>query len=170
MVDSTQAQAEAAAEWTLSRLLTKDYEALIRSSVYKCALKTSIKLLYQQTLNIREFGRHTSGLSCHNRYGANSSHVCCAHKSPPPIISPKCLTFVTKTLLQIEPCTKGPVLDSIWPVFQLARHFLYVAPPPPCFKGILHQKIFYRLNLIFWIVMGCGIARFGRRGLKTTET
>ena len=37
-------------------------------------------------------------------------------------------------------------------------------------KGILHQKIFYRLNLIFWIVMGCGIARFGRRGLKTTET
>ena len=37
-------------------------------------------------------------------------------------------------------------------------------------KGILHQKTFYRLNLIFWIVMGCGIARFGRRGLKTTET
>ena len=23
-------------------------------------------------------------------------------------------------------------------------------------KGILHQKIFYRLNLIFWIVTGCG--------------
>ena len=22
-------------------------------------------------------------------------------------------------------------------------------------KGILHQKNFYRLNLIFWIVMGC---------------
>ena len=38
------------------------------------------------------------------------------------------------------------------------------------FKGILHQKNFYRLNLIFWIVMGCGIARFSRRGLKTTET
>ena len=37
-------------------------------------------------------------------------------------------------------------------------------------KGILHQKIFYRLNIIFWIVMGCGIARFGRRDLKTTET
>ena len=37
-------------------------------------------------------------------------------------------------------------------------------------KGILHQKNFYRLNLIFWIVMGCGIAHFGRRGLKTTET
>ena len=27
-------------------------------------------------------------------------------------------------------------------------------------KGTLHQKIFYRLNLIFWIVMGCGIARY----------
>ena len=27
-------------------------------------------------------------------------------------------------------------------------------------KGILHQKIFYRLNLIFWIVMGCGLACF----------
>ena len=26
-------------------------------------------------------------------------------------------------------------------------------------NGILHQKNFYRLNLIFWIVMGCGIAR-----------
>ena len=38
------------------------------------------------------------------------------------------------------------------------------------FKGILHQKIFYCLNLIFWIVMECGIARFGRKGLKTTET
>ena len=38
------------------------------------------------------------------------------------------------------------------------------------FKGILHQKNFYRLNIILWIVMGCGIARFGRRGLKTTET
>ena len=32
-------------------------------------------------------------------------------------------------------------------------------------KGILHQKKFYRLNLIFWIVMGCGIAHFGRRRL-----
>ena len=38
------------------------------------------------------------------------------------------------------------------------------------FKGILHQKMFSCLNLIFWIVMGCGIARFGGRGLKTNET
>ena len=36
-------------------------------------------------------------------------------------------------------------------------------------KGILHQKIFYRLNLIFWIVIGCGIARFGQRGLKNSK-
>ena len=36
--------------------------------------------------------------------------------------------------------------------------------------GIIHQKNFYRLNLIFWIVMGSGIARFDRKGLKTTET
>ena len=37
--------------------------------------------------------------------------------------------------------------------------------------GILHQKNFYCLNLIFWILfMGCGKARFGQRGLKTTFT
>ena len=46
----------------------------------------------------------------------------------------------------------------------------YLTQSSPSLKGILHQKKFYRLNLIFWIVMGCGIARFGRRGLKTTET
>ena len=32
-------------------------------------------------------------------------------------------------------------------------------------KGIVHQFFFYRSNFIFWIVMGCGIAEFGRRGL-----
>ena len=35
-------------------------------------------------------------------------------------------------------------------------------------KGILPQKIVYRPNLIFRIVMECGKAGFGRRGLKTT--
>ena len=30
-------------------------------------------------------------------------------------------------------------------------------------KGILPQKKFYRPNLIFWIVMGCGKAHFGRK-------
>ena len=34
-------------------------------------------------------------------------------------------------------------------------------------KGIVHKKILW-LNLIFWDMMGCGIAHFGRRGLKTT--
>ena len=32
-------------------------------------------------------------------------------------------------------------------------------------KGIVHNFFVYRLNLIFWIVMGCGIDDFGRRGL-----
>ena len=32
-------------------------------------------------------------------------------------------------------------------------------------KGIVHNFFVYRSNLIFWIVMGCGIADFGRRGL-----
>ena len=35
-------------------------------------------------------------------------------------------------------------------------------------KGILHQNNFCRLNLIFWIVMWCGVAHFAQRGLKTT--
>ena len=33
-------------------------------------------------------------------------------------------------------------------------------------KGSSSNK-FYRWNLIFWIVMGCSTATFGRRGLKT---
>ena len=56
-------------------------------------------------------------------------------------------------------------LDGNWQKWRKKQEMVILA-----FKGILHQKIFYRLNLIFWIVMGCGIARFGRRGLKTTET
>ena len=32
-------------------------------------------------------------------------------------------------------------------------------------KGIVHQFFFCHSNLIFRIVMGCGIADFGRRGL-----
>ena len=32
-------------------------------------------------------------------------------------------------------------------------------------KGIVHQFLFYCSNLIFWIVMWCGIADFDRRGL-----
>ena len=33
------------------------------------------------------------------------------------------------------------------------------------FKGIVHNFFVYRSNLVFWIVMGCGIADFVRRGL-----
>ena len=36
-------------------------------------------------------------------------------------------------------------------------------------KGILPQKKFFRPNLIFWIVMGCGKACFGRKGQKTPK-
>ena len=32
-----------------------------------------------------------------------------------------------------------------------------------CIIGTISQS--FRSNLIFWIVLGCGIARFGRRGL-----
>ena len=35
-------------------------------------------------------------------------------------------------------------------------------------KGIVPQKKNHCLNLIFWVVMGCGKAHFGRRGIKTT--
>ena len=50
------------------------------------------------------------------------------------------------------------------------KQFTIINSDKKQFKGILHQKIFYCLNLIFCIIMGCGIARFGRRCLKTTET
>ena len=36
-------------------------------------------------------------------------------------------------------------------------------------KGILPQKNSYRPNLIFWIVVGCGKARFGWKGQKTPK-
>ena len=36
-------------------------------------------------------------------------------------------------------------------------------------KGIVHNFLFsVRTHILKWIVMGCGIADFGRRGLKTT--
>ena len=37
-------------------------------------------------------------------------------------------------------------------------------------KGILHQKNFYRLNLIFWIVMGCASKPQVRRASKPLGT
>ena len=36
------------------------------------------------------------------------------------------------------------------------------------FKGILSQNFFQRLSLIFWIVMGCGKAHFGRKSQKAS--
>ena len=38
-----------------------------------------------------------------------------------------------------------------------------------CLMGSPHKEKFYRPNLIFWIVMGCGEARFGRKGQKTLK-
>ena len=35
----------------------------------------------------------------------------------------------------------------------------------PDSKGLVKSIVFFHLNLIFWIAMGCGIADFGRRGL-----
>ena len=37
--------------------------------------------------------------------------------------------------------------------------------PETDFKGTVHQKIFFRSNLIFLIVMRCGTADLGHRGL-----
>ena len=36
-----------------------------------------------------------------------------------------------------------------------------------CIKGIVHN---FRSDLIFWIVMGCGIGDFAQRGLKMPKT
>ena len=36
-------------------------------------------------------------------------------------------------------------------------------------KGYFTKKILW-LNLIFWDMMGCGTAHFGRMGLETTQT
>ena len=41
-------------------------------------------------------------------------------------------------------------------------------PGRPTIKGIVPEKKFVRPNLIFWIVMGCGEARFGLKGQKHT--
>ena len=41
----------------------------------------------------------------------------------------------------------------------VVRHLIFFV------RGIVHNLFVYRSNLIFWIVMGCGIADFCRRGL-----
>ena len=64
---------------------------------------------------------------------------------------------------------RRPFCTTIFDVDFLMMKWGYIHLLGLCYmallKGILHQKIFYRLNLIFWIVMGCGIADLGRRGL-----
>ena len=96
--------------------------------------------------------------------------------SPPPlkqllrvsILLPQCKSvlssncFICVVLRKNSNPLKGNVKGQFWAQNLYHGH--------PILKGILHQKIFYRLNLIFWIVMGRGIARFSRGGLKTTET
>ena len=72
-------------------------------------------------------------------------------------------------LLNIDPHVQLSITRMRSTLKASVSYFIMSLPVTPL-KGILHQKIFYRLNLIFWIVMGCGIARFSRRGLKTTET
>ena len=42
--------------------------------------------------------------------------------------------------------------------------FFGLAPSNKEFKEILPPKKFFRQNLIFWIVMGCGKAHFDRKG------
>ena len=59
---------------------------------------------------------------------------------------------------------RQPSTERIWLAFSIHKslcpgkiHYIWL-------KG-LFTIFFYRSNLIFWIVMGCGIADFGRRGL-----
>ena len=59
-------------------------------------------------------------------------------------------------------------LGDLWVVSQtknIQTSWLFKSKYTLLFKGIVHNFFVYRSNLIFWIVMGCGIADFGRRGL-----
>ena len=51
------------------------------------------------------------------------------------------------------------------PLFQILSQLRNYADNSVSLKGIVHQFFFRCSNLIFWIVMGCGIADFVRRGL-----
>ena len=69
---------------------------------------------------------------------------------------------------------KYTYFDKIAPIFKIT-HFqsfnlgFKILTQVQIVKGIVHQFFFYRSNLIFWIVMGCGIGDFARRGLKTPQ-
>ena len=51
----------------------------------------------------------------------------------------------------------------------ISRPNLSNSRPNEIIEGILPQKIFYQPNFIFWIVMGCGKARFSQKGQKPLE-
>ena len=51
------------------------------------------------------------------------------------------------------------------PLFQILSQLRNYADKSVSLKGIVHQFFFRCSNLIFWIVMGCGIGDFVRRGL-----
>ena len=57
------------------------------------------------------------------------------------------------------------LLRSVPRIFPPCQLFLYLILCIEFIKGIVHNFFVYCSNLIFWIVMGCGIADFGRRGL-----
>ena len=61
-------------------------------------------------------------------------------------------------------------LFGILKIISLSLIFAFFFKQRGGLKGSYHKKKFFRPSLIFWIVMGCGKARFGRRSLKTTET
>ena len=67
--------------------------------------------------------------------------------------------------LCFEDCPKAPS-------FQFVHLMMHNAPCPRCYmtifvKAQLKPKGFHCFNLIFWIVMTCGIGYFGQRCLKT---
>ena len=61
--------------------------------------------------------------------------------------------------------------STVWKVQinTLFTVFFGLAPSNKEFKEILPPKKFFRQNLIFWIVMGCGKAHFGCKGQKTPK-
>ena len=62
------------------------------------------------------------------------------------------------------------VVPTSNPTSSLAQHLTIAAYNFQDGRGVVPHTKSYHANLIFWIVMGCGIARFVRKGLKTTAT
>ena len=58
-------------------------------------------------------------------------------------------------------------INGVWHFFIYSPFLLFCTFP---LKGSSTIFFFYHLNLIFWMVVVCGIANYGRRGLKTTNT